>query len=42
MEGAWAEMEKVNVELDGKLYSCRGCGTHLALADDLISKVYPF
>ncbi|XP_039130988.1 protein yippee-like At5g53940 isoform X1 [Dioscorea cayenensis subsp. rotundata] len=33
-------MEKVNVELDGKLYSCRGCGTHLALADDLISKDY--
>ncbi|KAM0943745.1 putative Yippee family protein [Dioscorea sansibarensis] len=39
MEGVWAEMEKVfNAQLDGKLYSCCVCGTHLALADDLISK----
>ena len=30
------------VELDGKLYRCHICGTHLALADDLISKVYRF
>ena len=43
MEGVWAEMEKVfNAQLDGKLYSCCVCGTHLALADDLISKVYLF
>ncbi|KAH7675526.1 putative Yippee-type zinc-binding protein [Dioscorea alata] len=28
------------VELDGKLYRCRVCGTHLALAEDLISKAF--
>lgn len=30
------------IELEGKIYSCKHCGTHFALADDIISKVSPF
>lgn len=30
------------IELKGKIYSCKHCGTHFALADDIISKVSPF
>ncbi|KAJ4733477.1 Protein yippee-like [Rhynchospora pubera] len=26
------------IELEGKIYSCKHCGTHFALADDIISK----
>ncbi|WOK99742.1 protein yippee-like [Canna indica] len=28
------------VELDGRVYSCRFCRTHLALAEDLISRSF--
>ncbi|KAJ0966211.1 hypothetical protein J5N97_027349 [Dioscorea zingiberensis] len=28
------------VELEGKVYTCLTCGTHLASADDLISKAF--
>ncbi|KAJ6808303.1 protein yippee-like isoform X3 [Iris pallida] len=28
------------VELEGKIYSCRFCHTHLALAEDLISRSF--
>ncbi|KAL3650254.1 hypothetical protein CASFOL_006657 [Castilleja foliolosa] len=26
--------------LEGKIYSCRHCGTHLALSDDIVSKSF--
>ncbi|EPS69006.1 hypothetical protein M569_05769, partial [Genlisea aurea] len=26
------------ISLEGKIYSCKHCGTHLALTDDIISK----
>ncbi|KAJ1690936.1 hypothetical protein LUZ63_015091 [Rhynchospora breviuscula] len=26
------------IELEGKIYNCKHCGTHFALADDIISK----
>lgn len=28
------------VSLEGKIYSCKYCGTHLALSDDIVSKVF--
>ncbi|XP_010272365.1 PREDICTED: protein yippee-like At5g53940 isoform X1 [Nelumbo nucifera] len=28
------------VELDGRVYKCKFCGSHLALADDLVSKSF--
>lgn len=28
------------VSLEGKIYSCKHCGTHLALCEDVVSKVY--
>ena len=28
------------VQLDGKIYSCRICGSHLALCDELVSKAF--
>ncbi|KAJ4835051.1 hypothetical protein Tsubulata_012847 [Turnera subulata] len=28
------------ISLDGHLYSCKHCRTHLALADDIISKSF--
>lgn len=29
------------VNLEGKIYSCKHCGTHLALTEDIVSKVHP-
>ncbi|KAL8462970.1 hypothetical protein ACS0TY_033832 [Phlomoides rotata] len=28
------------VTLEGKIYSCKHCGTHLALTDDIVSKSF--
>ncbi|KAL1544770.1 protein yippee-like [Salvia divinorum] len=28
------------VSLEGKIYSCKYCGTHLALSDDIVSKSF--
>ncbi|XP_057788898.1 protein yippee-like [Salvia miltiorrhiza] len=28
------------VNLEGKIYSCKHCGTHLALGDDIVSKSF--
>ncbi|KAK4436522.1 protein yippee-like [Sesamum alatum] len=28
------------VTLEGKIYSCKHCGTHLALAEDIVSKSF--
>lgn len=28
------------VTLEGRIYSCKHCGTHLALSDDVVSKVF--
>ncbi|KAL6503735.1 hypothetical protein OROGR_025658 [Orobanche gracilis] len=28
------------VSLEGKIYSCKHCGTHLALTDDVVSKSF--
>jgi len=30
------------VHLEGKIYTCRHCRTHLALSEDVISKVSAF
>lgn len=30
------------VNLEGKIYSCKHCRTHLALCEDVVSKVFVF
>ncbi|PHU18200.1 Protein yippee-like, partial [Capsicum chinense] len=34
-------MENISVvNLEGKIYSCKQCGTHIALSEDIISKSF--
>lgn len=30
------------VTLEGKIYSCKHCRTHISLSEDIVSKVFPF